>query len=153
MEINSDAIKSLFNGNVRIENVFIMQLISACDSMPDSFWSVFNDNHEEILKALGLSDTNISDYDDLSTKSDLLDFLYEKNIAGVLIQFATPVPSDFSFYDDGEFSSCASSWGMTSWHFSYGETVNEAINRAISDQDKYWNECLEKAKAECRRGL
>ncbi|MDA1379247.1 hypothetical protein PCI56_05985 [Plesiomonas shigelloides subsp. oncorhynchi] len=78
MEINSDAIKSLFNGNVRIENVFIMQLISACDSMPDSFWSVFNDNHEEILKALGLSDTNISDYDDLSTKSDLLDFLYEK---------------------------------------------------------------------------
>lgn len=37
MEINSDVIESLFNGNIRIENVFIMQLISACDSMLDSF--------------------------------------------------------------------------------------------------------------------
>lgn len=149
MEINSDVIESLFNGNVRIENVFIMQLISACNSMPDSFWRVFNDKREEILKALGVSDTNISDYENLSTKSDLLDFLYDKNIAGVLIQFATPVPSNFSFYDDGEFSSCESSWGMTSWHFSYGESVDEAVNRAISAQDKYWSECLERAKSEC----
>ncbi|MCE5165595.1 hypothetical protein [Plesiomonas sp. PI-19] len=57
------------------------------------------------------SNENISNYESLSTKSDLLDFIYDKNIAGVLIQFATPVPSNFSFYDDGEFSSCAPSWG------------------------------------------
>lgn len=78
MEINSDVIKSLFNENIRIENVFIMQLISACDSMPDSFWNLFNDNHEDILKALGLTDANISDYDNLSTKGELIYFLYDK---------------------------------------------------------------------------
>lgn len=149
MKIKHDVMESLFDGNIRIENVFIMQLISACDSMPDSFWDVFDDNHEEVLKAIGLSNANISDYDDLSTKSELLDFLHDKKMSGVLIQFATPVPRDFSFDDDGEFSSCSCSWGMTSWNFAYGKSIDEAINHAISIQGEYWNECLERAKAEC----
>lgn len=146
MKIKHDVLESLFDGNIRVENVFIMQLISSCDSMPDSFWGVFDDNHEEVLKAIGLGNANTSDYDDLSTKSELLDFLHDKKVYGVLIQFATPIPRNFSFDDDGEFSSCSCSWGMTSWHFAHGKSIDAAIDNAISIQGKYWDECLKSAK-------
>lgn len=140
--------KSLFDENIRIENVFILPFIYACDSMPDSFWDVFDENPTEFLESIGLNNANMSDYDDLLNKTDLLNFMHDRKISGFSIQFSTTVPTNFSF-DDGKFYSCDFSWGLTYENFAYGQSIDKAINHAIKIKRDYFNECIEKAKYEC----
>lgn len=151
MKLKYEVMEKLYDGNIRIENIFYMQLVTACDSLPDSFWEVFNDDRKDALSAIGLSHKDTSEYRDLKYGSELLDFLHDNKITGVLIQFATPVPRNFSFDTDGEFSHCSSGWGLTSWHFAYGETIDEVLAQAIKVQDQYFNECQERARGETKQ--
>lgn len=150
MKLKYEVMENLYDGSIRIENIFYMQLVTACDSLPDSFWEVFDDDRENVLSAIGLVSKDISEYGNLETKDELLEFLYDHKASGVLILFVTPVPRNFSFDTDGEFSHCSSGWGLTSWHFAYGESIDEALAQAIKVQDQYFNECQERAREEAK---
>lgn len=151
MNIKPRIMNELFDGNIRIENLFHMELVTACDSMPESFWEVFNDDHEEVLKAIGLRNKDISGYADLESKSELMDFLLDNKVTGFLIHFSTPVPRDFEFRDDGEFVCCSSGWGISTWSFAFGSTLEDALEQAIKVQQEYFDACVVKARED--RGL
>lgn len=153
MKLSNEVLEQLFDGNIRIEEVFHMQLVTCCDSLPDSFWGVFEDDHEGVLRAIGLDGVDTSEYGHLASRSELLDFLHNKGKTGVLIQFLTPCPQNLCFDSDGEFSSCSSSWGLATYRFAYGETFEEAVSDAIRVQDEYFEECVKRELARCSGAL
>jgi hypothetical protein len=146
MKINSELLNELFDSNIRIENVFYMQLVTACDSMPDSFWEVLDDDPSEILDTLGLGGKDTSEYSDLNSKSETLEFLHDNRVSGVLLQFSTPVPKNFRLGEGGEFKSCSISWGMTTWNFVHADTIEEALTKAVEMKEQYFEKCLNEAR-------
>ncbi|KYN88870.1 hypothetical protein ATY37_14780 [Vibrio cidicii] len=149
MKFSPEVIEELFQRSIRIDNIFYMQLVTACDQLPESFWEVFED-HGDILDLIGLADKNVADYSMLRTKSDLHEFLHDHNhrIHGVLIRFSHPVPRDFKFTGDGDFLSCSSGWGISTEHLAYGETLEDALVNAISIHEKHFEECMREAAAQ-----
>ncbi|ANS86950.1 hypothetical protein VSVS12_03241 [Vibrio scophthalmi] len=146
MKINSEVMEQLFDASIRIEHVFHMQLVTACDSLPNAFWEEFDDNHTEILEALGFgSKESVGNYL-LKSKGNLLDFLHDHKKHGVLIQFSTPIRDRFRFNDQGEFLSCSCSWSAYMSHFSYGQTLDEALRKAIAYQEEHFEQCITEAK-------
>lgn len=146
MIIKKDTLEDLFDNNILIENIFYMQLVTACDSMPESFFDVFQNEPCDLLRAIGIADPSVGD--DLTSESELLEFLHDKRVKGVLIHFSTPQPRNFSFNSSGEFSSCSISWGVCMNDFAYGQTLEEALESAVSLQDKYFSDCILSAKKE-----
>lgn len=148
MKLNKELMENLYEGSIRIENVFHMELVTACDSMPESFWEVFNSDHEDVLEVLGLRNKDISEYGDLESKSELLEFFHDCRLTGFLIHFSTPVPRNFLFGDDGEFRGCSSGWGISTWRFAFGLTLVDALNEAVKMQKKYFDLCIVEARKE-----
>ncbi|ENM6044690.1 hypothetical protein AB8H57_002743 [Vibrio parahaemolyticus] len=147
MNISKKTMEALFDGNIRIENLFNMQLITACDSMPDSFWDVFDFNSQEVMETLGISCVGIPDLED---KSTLLEFLHDRRLSGFLIHFSMPVPRNFRFDENGQFSSCSSGWGWSICRFAFGSELNDALDQAIKIQEQYFEDCLSEARTELK---
>ncbi|WP_367971630.1 hypothetical protein RJD38_14910 [Vibrio scophthalmi] len=147
MKINREILEQLFDCSIRIDHVFHMQLITACDSLPDSFWEVFEDNCADVFNALGLTEKLSQEYD-LESKSELLDFLHDQRVGGVLLQFSMPVPRNFHFNGEGEFRSCSSGWSISHWSMAHAETLEETLRKAIAYQESYFEQCIDKAKQE-----
>ncbi|HIF9333055.1 TPA: hypothetical protein ACX6RM_001301 [Photobacterium damselae] len=144
--INKETLSSLLNSSICIENVFYMQLVTACDKLPDSFLTMFKNDTESVLEALGLSGSLVTPYDD-----DLLQSFYDKAPKGVLIQFKTPVHRDFLFDDNGCWRSCDSSWNYRISLYAYGDSLAEALDNVIKAQNAFVAECVDREKKE--RGL
>ncbi|EJZ9093479.1 hypothetical protein OIX85_003890 [Vibrio parahaemolyticus] len=142
MKIKKALMDLLFEKNIRIENVFYMQLVRACDYLPESFWEVYDENSEEVMRAIG-HDSYASE---LFSQSELLEFLHAKNCSGVLVQFATPTPRNFQFTEGGDFISCSHSWGMATWSFAHGQTLDEALIKAITIRNDDFLESFAQAK-------
>ncbi|PSV00435.1 hypothetical protein [Photobacterium kishitanii] len=142
-----EVMSALFDRNVKIEHVFFMKLITACDSCPESFWNVFDSNYETIPKMLGFGDADLSKYNSLEKPDDVLEFLHDMRATGVLIHFEVPIPVNIILDDKGEFSSCSSSWNFVSSHLAYGKTVEDAIGCALATQEKYFNDCIDEARS------
>ncbi len=145
MKFSPEIMEELFQNSIRIDNVFYMQLVTACDQLPEAFWEVFED-HGDILDLIGLANKNVADYSMLRSKSDLLEFLHDHRKYGVLIHFSHPVPRDFKF-KGGDFFSCSSGWGISIDHLAYGETLEDALKQAICIYEKYFERCMKDAAA------
>ncbi|EOW9224979.1 hypothetical protein ACN26P_003511 [Vibrio cholerae] len=144
MKFSYEIMEELFQRSIRIDNVFYMQLVTACDQLPEAFWEVFED-HGDILDLIGLANKNVADYSMLRSKSDLLEFLHSHRKYGVLIHFSYPLPRDFKFTGDGDFLSCSSGWGISIEHLAYGETLEDALTKAISIHEEHFEECMREA--------
>ncbi|MCY9861394.1 hypothetical protein OTK49_02535 [Vibrio coralliirubri] len=148
MNFNKTLISELFDNNIRIENVFYMQLLTACDSLPETFWEVFDQNSMDILSALGLKDKDTSEYSDLRAKSELSEFLHDNSVSGVLLNVATPVARNVTFDEDGEFSNCSSGWNWFTTDFVHADTIENALIKAQEWQKKTFDDEVAKAKVE-----
>lgn len=130
MKFEQSLLSDIFDANVRIENIFYMQLLTSCSSMPVPFWEIFDENPMVILSALGLKDKDLSDYSDLRNKDDLLEFLFDNSVSGVLLNVATPVMRDLSFNEDGEYTGCSIGWNWYSTDFVHADTIENALIKA-----------------------
>ncbi len=146
MKIPPAIINDLFNNNIRVENTFVMEVVTACDSLPQTFWEAFESEPEEILNRLGLKQRFNPDGLEIKDKCDLLDFLHEQRARGVLVHFSTPVPIDIEFNAKGDFSTCSIGWNRTVQDFAYGHTIEEALANAVKQQDTYFDHQLKAAK-------
>lgn len=148
--INKETLSDLFDSDICIENVFYMQLVTACDTLPKSFLDVFEFDGDNVLKALGLNRSLMDQSDD-----ELLEFLHDKAPKGILIRFATPVPHDFSFNSAGDWCAHEGSWDC-SWSrrthlYAYGDSLEVALDNVFKVYHAYVNECAEREKKD--RGL
>lgn len=146
--IKKETLSSLLNSSICIENVFYMQLVTTCSKLSESFLDVFEDDTDNVLKALGFSGS-------LVHENEVLVYLYDKAPKGVLIHFETPVHCDFLFDSNGDWQSHNSSWDC-SWSrrthlYAYGDSLEEALDNVFKVYHAYVNECAEREKKE--RGL
>ena len=146
MNIDNEIIGTLNEELIRIENVFHMPLVTACDTAPDGLWDFFEDDREKVMSEMGFQDIAI--YEDIDDACELVEVLEEHKKGGVLVQFSTPVLREFELDNKGKISSCSFSWSYTHLNFAYGENLEESLRRAIYLQEKFIKRCIDSKKLE-----
>ena len=121
--------------NLRAEQIIHLGAQACCGPEADAVTEAFENDGEEIWEALGLPET----YLELGDQLD--EILLQEGRTGFLVQIATPVPQQF--YDGGAYSS---SWGCYHCHWFYGDTLEQAFNKAL----KYKQEWLAKRRAKAQ---
>jgi len=121
--------ENFFNNGVRVET--IIHLGSMCHdyAYPSCAEDAFEQDWEEVLKALDLEIDADADKEEISST------LYDNNKLGFLIQAATPVPKFLS-----SSSSTHSGWGYYATKWIYAENINEAISKAHEWAEEYYQE-------------
>lgn len=145
MNFSQELLEQIFEHDIRVDNIFYPQLICVCDSysLPDSFDRMFDDLSDQLFDELC-----IEEEDEIESIHDLQDWMMDNHLEGVILQFSVPAPHDFVLDENGEFLHCACSFGYTTMRITYEQTLEEALNEAIKWQDKFFYECLKKAKVE-----
>ena len=111
------------------------------DEWPDIAKDAFSDDWNEIWEALCLEDEVDDELEDELEDGDygeISQFLCDNVIFGFLVQFATPIPEDFTAYGH------SGSWGYYTMKWIYAETYEAACAAAMKWQDEY----IEKKRAQ-----
>jgi hypothetical protein len=110
------------------------------DEWPESAKDAFSYDWDEVFLDLGLKNEaevglEWDEYEEIS------EFLYNNGIFGFLVQFATPIPEDFTAYGH------SGSWGYYTMKWIYAETYEDACVAAMKWQDEY----IEKKRAQQKK--
>lgn len=146
MNLSSANKNRIFENNIRVENIFCMPLMTACDSVPETFWKCVDDNFESVMDALGLTEAlqETSLYGEVEKKEDLENLLHDHSRNGVLIEVQSPNLMNVDFDDNGNFKSASISWGFVGTYFAYGTDLNDAIEKAIALVEQSHNSAKKK---------
>ena len=129
--------------NIRIDEVFHLDLITNCESAPVSFIDFMEDPDllGKFLEIAGLSFGTIHELNSITYPADLLHLLLDNNINGVLVRYSTPYPTDIEVVNDTRRFSY--SWECTMNGIAYGHNLNAALTMLIEDKRKRFDYLFE----------
>lgn len=119
-------ISDFFDSSLRVEKVIHLGTMCMDDIWPTAAMDAFEDDAEEVWEALG------SLAPDEASTEEWGEALRCMRKLGFLVQFATPMPRDFS--DDGGYSF---SWGHYTTQWIYDDSFESACARALKWQEEF----------------
>lgn len=109
------------------------------------FEDFFELEFEEISECLGwrkeqevylLIEKHIND-------NDFIQFMYDNDCTGFIAECYFPVHTNFSFKENGSFSSCRVHYGISTSFWVYAESIGELVDKICDKSEKLFNEQME----------
>lgn len=132
---NSQVAQEFYDNSIRFESIVHFASMCIDYAFPDAAEDAFNQNWEEVWRAIGIDAPEDGSEEDMEYISD---YLNANGKAGFLIQVATPIPE---FHDKNSFISKGWGWYTTKW--IYVENFEDAIPLAHEWKSEY----IEKERA------
>lgn len=119
-------ISEFFDRSIRVEKLIHIGTMCMDEwAWPSIARDAFEDDAEDVWEALGLEEPEIQD------TSEWCEVLVDCRKVGFLIEFATPIPWEFSE------NSWSSPWSCYHTKWIYGDTFEEACEKALEWQEEF----------------
>ena len=120
---NREIAELFFEHDMRCEEMhplFMTPLTALTGRLADV---ILEHDFDETLDAMGIA---VEGRDDIQTRDDLEEMLYEANLQGFLAKFAKPIAMPFGTNDG-----YSSSWGYYRMHWIYADSIPELAEKAV----------------------